>query len=244
MTNEAIRTLLASAAEPEYRAFSQSLLPGVNDLIGVRLPVLRRFARRLAKGDALEYLSRAADSSFEERLLQGLVLGYAPMEREARAQAIHRFLPKIDNWSICDSTCITCRFMREDPEYWWNFLLSLTQSPEEYSVRFALVCMIDHFSAAPESARRVLEICVNIRSDAYYVQMAQAWAIAECAVAAPEAALAQLSSLPADDFVRRMAIRKICESFRISTETKAAARALRAGRSDEPKFFTRQGGLP
>ena len=87
--------------------------------------------------------------------------------------------------------------------------------------------MLDHFSADPESARRALNVCAAVRNDAYYVQMAQAWLIAECAVAAPEAALAQISALPAGDFVRRMAIRKICESFRIPSETKSAARALR-----------------
>ena len=227
MTNEAIRAFLESAAEPEYRDFSRGLLPGVNDLLGVRLPVLRKLARKLARSDVQEYLSRAADDSFEERLLQGLVLACAPLENAARVQAILRFLPKIDNWSVCDSTCITCKFMREDPDFWRKFLLSLTCSEAEYTLRFALVCMLDHFSADPDSARRSLEACAAIHSSAYYVQMAQAWLIAECAVAAPEAALAQISALPADDFVRRMAIRKICESFRIPSETKSAARALR-----------------
>lgn len=45
----ALRAELERLADPAYRAFSSGLLPGVDNLLGVRLPALRRLAGALAK---------------------------------------------------------------------------------------------------------------------------------------------------------------------------------------------------
>ena len=231
MTNQEIRAALEAAAEPDYRAFSARLLPGVEDLLGVRLPTLRKLARRIARDGAEEYLARAASASFEERLLQGLALACAPMERPERVSALERFLPRIDNWSVCDSTAASCRFLREEPGFWLDWLIPLAQHPDEYRVRFAIVCLLDHFieGSAP-GAERVLDICARVRHEGYYARMANAWAIAECAVYAPESALALLKSGRVDAFTREAAIRKACESLRVPEKTKAQFRALRRKR--------------
>ena len=46
-----IKAELVRLAEPEYAVFSRRLLPGTENVLGVRLPLLRRLARRIAKGD-------------------------------------------------------------------------------------------------------------------------------------------------------------------------------------------------
>lgn len=51
------------------------LLPGTEHILGVRLPVLRKLAKKLARGEWQEYLTGAADDSMEEIMLQGMTLG-------------------------------------------------------------------------------------------------------------------------------------------------------------------------
>lgn len=63
--------------------------------------------------------------------------------------------------------------------------------------------------------------------DHYYVQMAQAWLIAELAVHEPEAVHAWMERNKLKYSINGKAIQKICDSFRISEEWKAAFRALR-----------------
>ena len=46
-----IRERLLDLAEPEYQKFSSSLLPGVENVLGVRLPKLRKLAEQLAAKD-------------------------------------------------------------------------------------------------------------------------------------------------------------------------------------------------
>ena len=75
--NNWIKEQLSLLAEPKFQQFTAKLLPGVTDILGVRLPLLRQMAKQLAKGDWKAYLSHALDSSYEEIMLQGMALGYA-----------------------------------------------------------------------------------------------------------------------------------------------------------------------
>lgn len=63
--------------------------------------------------------------------------------------------------------------------------------------------------------------------DQYYVQMAQAWLIAELAVHEPETVYAWMERNELKYNINGKAVQKICDSFRISGEWKAAFRALR-----------------
>lgn len=110
-----LREHLEALAEPGYRAFAASLLPGVDDLIGVRLPLLRRMAREIARGDWRAYLAEAGSGSFEERMLQGMVIRCARCDAEERLRYVGRFLPLIDNWSLCDSFCSRLRAEEREP---------------------------------------------------------------------------------------------------------------------------------
>ena len=48
--NENIHSWLLAQAEEDYRIFTMKLLPGTEHILGVRLPVLRKLAKKLARG--------------------------------------------------------------------------------------------------------------------------------------------------------------------------------------------------
>ena len=89
MTNEQVRAFLMEHAEADYQEFSAGLIPGVAKMFGVRIPVLRGLAREIAKEDYRTYLENAADDSFEEVMLQGLVIGYIHADIEEAARYCH-----------------------------------------------------------------------------------------------------------------------------------------------------------
>ena len=76
--------------------------------------------------------------------------------------------------------------------------------------------------ARPYWKQFVLTLVVN-----YYVQMAQAWLIAELAVHQPEAVCAWIGRNDLKYNINGKAIQKICDSFRISAEWKQKFKALR-----------------
>lgn len=69
--------------------------------------------RRSPPGTGIAYLAEAEDFYFEERMLQGLVIGYARCEP---AESSHTWpLYQIDNWAVCDCFCWRLRAAERQP---------------------------------------------------------------------------------------------------------------------------------
>ena len=70
---------LQSLSDPKYKEFHGGLVPGEENLLGVRIPALRRYARELftkSGGRADILLQEIGDSCYEEITLQGMILGH------------------------------------------------------------------------------------------------------------------------------------------------------------------------
>lgn len=228
---EVIRKKLHELSEEDYKTFNQKLLPGVEHVLGVRLPAMRKLAKEVAKGDFRSYLDEAAekigaDSIHEEIMLQGLVLGYAKMDREERTEYLEEFVPKITNWAVCDSCVTGYKFMEKDPDYWFDYLRRYQDSPKEFEIRFMIVSMMSHF-VDQEHIDEILRICAEIKHQGYYAKMGAAWAIQVCYVKFPEKTRALLEHNEMDDFIHNKAIQKIRESYRVSKEEKEALNLLK-----------------
>ena len=98
--------------EPEYQKFSAALIPNITNVLGVRLPALRKIAKQLASGDWRTYLETAEDEYFEEVMLQAMVIGHVQADLDELLKAIETFVPKIDNWSVCDSFCAGLKYTK------------------------------------------------------------------------------------------------------------------------------------
>ena len=225
---EEIRQELKEQADETYRKFHASLVPGLTDFLGVRIPALRSIARKLAKEDWRRYLREASDSCYEELMLQGMVIGYAAMDRDERAEHLRGFIPKINNWAVCDCCCSTWKFMRKDPAYWYDFLLPFLEGGE-YEIRSVVVSLMDHFPEK-EYLQRQFSIYNGIHHEGYYVKMAVAWAISVCYVRFPQETAAFLGANSLDDFTQNKAIQKCRESNRISREEKEMLNGLKRGK--------------
>ena len=224
--NSELRARLESLADPGYRAFSARLLPGGTPLLGVRLPALRRIARELSRGDWRAYLDGAADGSFEEILLQGMVIGYAEMDMGERQHRTAAFVPKISNWSVCDSFCAGLKAVREDPDSWWTFLLPYVTGRREYAVRFGVVMLLLYYIDEAHLAD-VLSLLGRTDCRGTAARTAVSWAAAECYIRFPEPTEAFLSGGTLDPLVLRGALQKIVESHRVDADTKTHIRAWR-----------------
>ncbi len=224
--NTWIKEQLKLQREPKFQQFTASLLPGVEHILGVRLPALRKMAKQLARGDWKNYLNSALDDSYEEIMLQGMVLGYAAGNLQEKEPFLRAFLPKIDNWSVCDSTCSTIKLAKEQPEEFWEFIMEYLCSSREYEVRFALVQMLDYY-VTPDYLPRVLKAVESVALETYYVQMAQAWAVSICYREFPETTLPFLKENHLNDFTHNKALQKITESLKVPKEEKAYIRTLK-----------------
>ncbi|MDV4150512.1 DNA alkylation repair protein [Clostridium sp. AL.422] len=222
-----IRQELLSLCDENYREFSSKLLPGVNNILGVRLPALRKIAKSIAKSDWRSYLNNSKDEYFEEVMLDGMVIGYInDIDIDEILNLIRNYVPKINNWSVCDSFCNGLKITAKNKEKMWSFLEGYLSSNYEYEVRFAVVMLLN-FYVDEDYVKLVLSKLDNIKNEGYYVKMAVAWAISICYVRFSEITLNYLKENNLDDFTYNKSLQKICESLKVSKEEKEIIKKMK-----------------
>ncbi|GIN90226.1 hypothetical protein J22TS1_12770 [Siminovitchia terrae] len=221
-----IRKQIFELIDTDYQKFSAALIPTINNVLGVRLPELRKIAKKIVKGDWRTYLETAKDEYFEEIMLQGMVIGYVETDIEEILSYVASFVPKIDNWSVCDSFCTGLKFTKENKERVWGFLQPYLSSKKEYELRFGVVMLLD-FYIETEYINRVLILLDHVEHEGFYAKMAVAWAVSICYVKFPDSTMTYLGNNTLDDFTYNKALQKITESNRVDKETKSLIRSMK-----------------
>ena len=227
MNNKEIRIELEKLADEKYKKFHSSLCPNSSEIMGVKVPDLRKLAKEIVKTtDVEEYLKNASDDTYEERLLQGMVIGLWKTDIKNSLKALEKFLPKIDSWAICDITAAGLKFAKKNQMIMWIFITTLLTSEKEFIVRFAIVMMLDHF-INDEYIDRVLEKISITRREEYYIKMAVAWAFQVAYIKYPEKTMNVLVNSRIDDWTYNKALQKIIESYRVDDKTKEEIRKMK-----------------
>ena len=224
--NEEIRSKLFNLSEDEYRNFHSKLCPNTKNILGVRLPLLRNMAKDLAKNNWEAYLNNPYNEYYEEIMIEGLTIGYIKTDINTRLKYIKRFIPKIDNWAICDSFCNNLKFTKKNLNEVWEFISTYLSSNKEFELRFAIVMML-HYYINEEYIDRVLHILNDINHEGYYVKMAVAWAISFAYIKFPHKTLVFLKNNNLDSFTYNKSLQKIIESTRVSKEDKDSIRSMK-----------------
>ena len=214
-------------SEAGYKKFSSSLIPGVETIMGVRLPYLRKIAKEIARcGNWEEFFKNGEEDYMESILLKGLVLSYIKADFDSMLKYIADFVPKINNWAVCDCVCNGLKFVKADKQKAFKFLSTYLKSKSEYRLRFGVVMLLSHF-IEPEFIDDVLKIFFNLKSEYYYARMAIAWAISICYIEFPAKTLVYLENNDLEDFIHNKSISKIIESYRVSKEDKEKLKLLK-----------------
>ena len=218
---ERIEEGVKELADEKYREFQLKLCPGVDNILGVRVPVLRNYAKDLLKKYSIdEILYSLNDRYYENIMLQGMVIGLNKnKDIDEVLEYVKKFIPKINNWAVCDTFCAGLKITIKNKEKVWNFLKEYLKSNKEFELRFAVVMILD-FYVEEKYIDDILKIIDNIKSEAYYTQMAVAWLLSVCIVKFYDKTLEYLKNSKIDKFTFNKAIQKSIESYRITDEQK------------------------
>lgn len=213
--------------DKKYKEFHSSLCPNVDNIIGVRIPELRKLAKQIAKENPKEFIENPVKKQYyEEIMLEGFVIGYMKATLEEKLHYLDNFIPEIDNWAVCDCTASTLKFIDKYKKEVWEYLQKYINSKKEFEKRFAIIILMDYY-LTDEYIDKVLEIYNKIDSDQYYVQMGIAWAISVCFVKYREKTREFLDNNNLSTFTYNKSIQKIIESTRVDKETKEELKKLK-----------------
>ena len=135
---------------------------------------------------------------------------------------VNAVLPFLNNWMLTDTFSPKVFFNRaeliEEIKLWLDSSLPFT-------VRFGIVTLMRHF-LDKQYFPEVLSLVANIKSDEYYVNMAQAWFFATSLCKQYDDSIAYIEERRLSDFTHNKTIQKSCESLRVSGEHKEYLRSL------------------
>lgn len=225
LLEDRVRRELFAMGDEKYRDFHKKLVPTVDEarIIGVRVPMLRKYAKTLAAETGMAYLDTLPHHYIEENNLHAFIICGIKDFGEAMNRT-EEFLPYIDNWATCDS--FMPKVFKAHPKEVYEKVLQWLCSDRVYTVRYALVILLNNF-LDDEFRPDMPEAAAALRSGEYYINMALAWYFSEALVKQYSAALPYLLDRRLDRWVHNKAIQKATESYRITAERKEYLRSLK-----------------
>lgn len=205
---------LKKLADKKYQKFTSGLLPGVNYILGVRVPKIRAYAKTFSFEEAQDFYENYKVKYFEEYFLKAILLARICQEipAEKSIKLIQKFIPQISNWSVCDAFCADLKIIKKYPELFLPLILKNLKSKQEFAQRTALNLARAYYLQGPYF-KQVLAAALALKPTEYYAQMAQAWFMCEACIKQQKFTKPTLKYLTPD--VYNMTVRKIKDSYRV-----------------------------
>lgn len=194
--------------DKEYQIFTSKLCKSKYPIIGVRLPTLRLLAKKCNLNDFSSF------KYFEDYMLYAFVIGNEKNLTNV-FQGLDFLVPKIDNWSICDSLVSSLKITKKYPKEMLEYILKY-QNKSIFETRFLIVMLLRYYLS---DISKVLQILNNIETGEYYVDMAIAWLLAEAMIDNDKIVIKYLQK-EKNDFIVNQTIKKARESYRIKINLK------------------------
>ncbi len=228
ITADNIKCVLNEYIDEKFKDFTSALIHGSRPILGVRVPILRKIAKEITKGDWRTYLRDATEDTYEEVAIKGFVIGYAKENLNTLLPYIEEHIEKINDWSLCDGFCSNLKIVAKHKDVFWEFLLPYTKVDDEFKQRVVAVMLMNYY-LSDEYIDMTLEVLDSLKNEKYYCKMAVAWAIATAWAKQREKTYVymQAGNNTLDDWTYNKAIQKMIESYRVSDEDKAMLREMK-----------------
>ena len=222
---------LKALAEEKYRFFNQKIVPTRYELLGVRMPSLKKLAKELSTDNEIEvYLKNALkseDQSYEHIILYGLILGELKnISIETLFTYLDPLIYKFDNWAHVDSVVSALKIFKKSPDEAFSHFLPLKEHNGEFTKRFFVIFMMDYLMDATH-IDATLKHLSQVRQGQYYVDMGIAWALSNGLVKFYDKTVRYLENRSFSEFVHNKTIQKACDSFRIASVTKGLLKNMK-----------------
>lgn len=212
--------------DTEYRDFHYKLIPGIDkeNIIGIRTPILRKFAKEYAKTeDANIFINNLPHTYYEENNLHMMIISEIKDYKECIKQ-VKRFIPYINNWATCDLPLPKCFSKHKDEllveiKNWIN-------SSDTYTIRYGIGVLMRLYLDA-DFLPEYVELVSNVQSEEYYVNMMIAWYMATALAKQWNTVIPYIEHHKLSPWVHKKAIQKAVESYRITDEQKIYLKSFR-----------------
>ena len=208
----------------KYKLFNDKIINTNYETIGIRMPILKKLAKEIAKSDYHEYFNKE-HKYYEEYMIYGLIIGYLKLPFIEILNLLDSYIPYIDNWACVDTTVSNLKCFKDNLNDGYKYILKLIKG-DTYSIRFGLVLLLNYY-IKDEYIDHILNLILNIKNNEYYVMMAKAWLLSYTYINYKEKTLQVLMNPKIDKVLVNKTISKICDSYRLNSKDKEEVRSYR-----------------
>ncbi len=220
-----IQDYLLSQADQKYRDFTLPLIPLADEktFIGVRLPILKKYAKDLDTKTREEFLNSLPHTYHEENILHAFIISNIK-DYDLFIEKVNAFLPFVTNWSVCDTICN--KYLDKHKEKLINEVYKWLKSKEVYRVRYAVKCLMNYY-LGDDFKEEHIQKAAEVKLDDYYVKMMVAWYLATGLAKNYDSFIKAIEQHQFDAVIHNKAIQKAVESFRVNEEHKTYLKTLK-----------------
>ena len=221
-----IKKDLFALIDNEYKEFHKSLIPTIDEdtVLGVRIPALRAYAKKLYKeGGYEEFLNELPHTYYEENNLHAFLLEQIK-DFDELISMTEKFLPYIDNWATCDM--FMPKAFKKNKKTLYEYIKKWLKSEETYTVRYGIKLLMSLY-LDEDFKEEHLELCALSCCDEYYINMVIAWYFATALFKQKKSALPFIEKRKLSAWVHNKSIQKARESKRITPEMKEYLNTLK-----------------
>ncbi|MDD6102052.1 MAG: DNA alkylation repair protein [Clostridiales bacterium] len=210
----------------EYQKFQSKLIPNIppENIIGIRTPILRNFAKQIKNTDEAEHFIGVLPHKYYDEYNLHCLLISGIKDYDAAVKEVDRLLPYIDNWATCDM--FSPVIFKKNTDKLLFKINEWIKSDRTYTVRFAIGCLMAYYLDDKFDVEYP-EMVANVKSEEYYINMMIAWYFATALAKQYDAVISYIEEGRLSGWIHRMTIRKACESYRVSDERKKYLKSLR-----------------
>ena len=213
---------LYSLKDEKFKDFSTKII--VDDyLIGIRTPILKTISKNIFKGNYKEFLNVCRMKTYEEKLIYGLVIGNISDFNKETIKYVNKYSKMINNWALCDLFCSNLKFVKNNKQEVFNYILDNINSDNLWIRRLCFVLLLDYYIES-DYIDNIFELCDTYNTNDYYVEMSVAWLISICYIKEKDKTIKYLNSNRLNYFTYNKALQKIIESKRVTKEEKEKLR--------------------
>lgn len=211
--------MLLEAKDDKYRDFQAKLVPNVSPdtIIGVRTPDMRKIAKEVFNSpEKDEFLKELPHKYYEENLVHFFIIAMIKDFDEC-IEKVEEFLPYVDCWPVSDQA--TPKTFKKNHAKLLPYIRNWIASDHVYTARFGIRMLMNEF-LDDDFKDEYLELVASKEGDDYYLKMMVAWYFATALAKKYDESVKYIEGRKLDDWIRKKAIQKAIESFRVTDEHK------------------------
>ena len=212
--NSELIKYLDSIKDDEYRKFNEKIIK-TNNIIGIRIPVLKKIAKEISKLDYLTFIKNNKHKYYKEIILHGLVISYLK-DYDISIKLFDEYINYVDSWATCDIVVANFKIVSKNLDKYLIKIKEYLKSNKPFIKRVGIVSLFYYLN--DEYIDEVLDMVNCIKSDEYYVKMAIAWLISICLIKYYDKTLLFLKNCNLDDWTYNKTLQKAIESYRIKNK--------------------------